>query len=419
MACLGGPVKTSPAPAAMYRAEEGLGLWEHRGKVAAVGIGHSPTFRRWDGTPENSVGGISLKALRRAIDDAGVSAADIDGLVMDPSTTTGAFWPRGKPLPWDAINAYHRTDDPLDGITGLSADWILANMPELTGIEFTMYGVGCMSNAVCVAAQAIGDGRAHTCLVLKSWHNLEGRYYQGGANAGNAISGSSAIRSLWGTPACFGTAVQFAEYCRKYGKSHDMMAPFIENSRRNGLKFPEGYWAQHRPEEITPEDYEAARWIAKPANLFDNDMPIMVSAAYLFTTAERARHLKQKPVYILNHATSRTRPARPDAHLGRSGGGHRPHGTQDLRGAPASPRTTSPSRTCTTVSPCSTSSTSKDSAIGASSSARRSTSTRPTSASAARTPYRRAAATSVAVAAVSGCTRTASSRSSNAPAPAR
>ncbi|MDE0422708.1 MAG: thiolase family protein [Gammaproteobacteria bacterium] len=301
-------MKTSPAPASVYRAAEGLGLWEHRGKVAAVGVGHSPTFRRWDGTPANSVGGISLEALRRAIDDAGVDPADIDGLVMDPSTTTGAFWPKGKPLPWEAINAYNRTDDPLDGITGLSAEWILANMPQLNRIEFTTYGVGCMSNAICVAAQAIGNGRAHTCLVLKSWHNLEGRYYQGGANAGNAIPGSSAIRSLWGTPACFGTAVQFAEYCRKYGKSHDMMAPFIENSRKNGLKFPEGYWAQHRPEEITPEDYEAARWIAKPANLFDNDMPIMVSAAYLFTTAERARHLKQKPVYILNHATSRTRP---------------------------------------------------------------------------------------------------------------
>ena len=159
-------MSTSPAPASVYRTKEGLGLWEHRGKVAAAGIGHSPTFRRWDGTPENSVGGISLLALRRAIADAGVNPADIDGLVMDPSTTTGAFWPRGKPLPWEAINAYNRTDDPLDGITGLSAAWILANLPELTGIEFTNYGVGCMSNAICVAAQAIGDGRAHTCLVL-------------------------------------------------------------------------------------------------------------------------------------------------------------------------------------------------------------------------------------------------------------
>jgi hypothetical protein len=84
-----------------------------------------------------------------------------------------------------------------------------------------------------------------------------------------------------------------------------MMAPFMANSRRNGLLFPEGYWAQHRPEQLLPEDYLAARWIAKPASLFDNDIPIMVSGAYLFTTAERAKDMKQKPVYILNHASSR------------------------------------------------------------------------------------------------------------------
>ncbi len=37
---------TQNAPQSMYRSEEGLGIWEHRGKVAAVGIGHSPTERR-------------------------------------------------------------------------------------------------------------------------------------------------------------------------------------------------------------------------------------------------------------------------------------------------------------------------------------------------------------------------------------
>ena len=72
--------------------------------------------------------------------------------------------------------------------------------------------------------------------------------------------------------------------------------------------FPEGYWAQHRPEELTREDYLSARWIAKPASLFDNDIPIMVCAAYLFSTAERAQNMKQKPVYILNHAASRGTP---------------------------------------------------------------------------------------------------------------
>ena len=295
---------TQNAPASMYRETEGLGLWEHRGKVAAVGVGHAPTARRWDGKPETSVGAWSILALRRAIEDAGVPPDQVDGLVIVPVTTTGAFWPDDTPIPMDVVNAYNQTSDPLDGIAKLSTEWLLKNMPELTNVNFTMYGPGCMSNALNVAAQAVGDGLTHTCLVLKAWHNLEGRYYQSGANAQDAIPGTAAIRTLWGTPASYGTALQFAEYCRKYGKTHDMMAPFMENSRKNGLRFPEGYWAQHRPEQLTEEDYLAARWIAKPASLFDNDIPIMVAAAYLFTTAERAQDMKQKPVYILNHVSS-------------------------------------------------------------------------------------------------------------------
>ena len=299
---------TQTPPASMYRTTEGLGVWEHRGKVAAVGVGHSPTARRWDGRPETSVGAWSLQALRKAIADAGVAPDQIDGLVVVPETTTGAYWPKGRPIPEEVVAAFNPTDDPLDGIAKLSAEWIVKNMPELTNVGFSLHAPGCMSNAIVVAAQAVGDGLTHTCLVLKGWHNLEGRYYQGGSNAGGAVSGMSALRNLWGAPACYGTALQFAEYCRKYGKTHDMMAPFISNSRRNGLMFPEGYWAQHRPEQLTAEDYQAARWIAKPANLFDNDIPITVAAAYLFTTPERARDMQQKPVYILNHASSRTMP---------------------------------------------------------------------------------------------------------------
>ena len=165
---------TQAAPESIYRIAEGLGVWEHRGQVAAVGVGHSPTARRWDGKPETSLGANSVKALRGAIEDAGVSPDEIDGLVLDPFTTTGAFWPKGKPVPLEVVNAFKPTSDPLDGIAKLSADWILNNMPELTNVEFTMYGPTCMSNALCVAAQAVGDGRTNTCLVLKGWHNFEG-----------------------------------------------------------------------------------------------------------------------------------------------------------------------------------------------------------------------------------------------------
>ena len=302
---------TQNAPASMYRSTEGLGVWEHRGKVAAVGIGHSPTYRRWDGRPETTVGANSILALRKAMEHAGVSPNQVDGLVLVPVTTTGAHWQSDDPVPMDVVNAYNPSDDPLDGIAKLSANWLLKNMPELENVKFTMDAPGCMSAAIVVAAQAVGDGLAETCLVLKGWNNLSGRYNQGGISAADTVPGTYAVgpgRTIWGPPGCATTALQFAEYCRKYGKHHDMMAPFMANSRRNGLLFPEGYWAQHRPEQLTPEDYLAARWIAKPANLFDNDIPVMASAAYLFTTAERAKDMKQKPVYILNHASSRGSP---------------------------------------------------------------------------------------------------------------
>ena len=268
---------TQNAPASMYRSTEGLGIWEHKGKVAAVGIGHSPTARRWDETTDTSLGAWSILALRRAIEDAGVRPDEVDGLVMAQETSTGSPWPSDKPIPPDFLNTYKSTDNPLDGIARLSADWILMNMPELTNVNFTMYGPGCMSNAVVTAAQAVGEGLTEVCLVLKGWHNFGGRYYVGqGAAGGNTVSGPGKYSTLWGTVACYTTAMQFEAYCRKYGKNHDMMAPFVVNEKRNGLMFPEGFWAQHRPEVLTVEDYLAARWIAKPANLFDNDIPIMV-----------------------------------------------------------------------------------------------------------------------------------------------
>ena len=165
---------TPLAPLSLYREREELGIWEHRGKVAVAGLGCSPTARRWDGKPQTSVGAISIQALRSAMEDAGVSPDQVDGLVIAPVTTTGAHWPEGAPVPMDVVNAFNPTDDPLDGIAQLSTEWLLKNMPELENVKFTMYAPGCMSAAIVVAAVLFTKPLAAAELPEKSSTTVSG-----------------------------------------------------------------------------------------------------------------------------------------------------------------------------------------------------------------------------------------------------
>jgi acetyl-CoA acetyltransferase len=287
----------------LFRTANNPGVWAGRGKVAAVGIGHSPTLRRWDGDPQKSIGAWIILAIRKAIEDAGVNPAQVDGLVLDPTTTTGAFWPEGEPVPADFLAAFENTSDPFDGLTQISAEWLIKNMPELTGLKFAMTAPTCMSMCVAAAVESIARGMGEVVIAIKGWHNVPGRYGQRGAAAQPTVAGPGKYGNALAGPPVYGTAMMFERYMHKYGKTHDMMAPFVVNSRSNGLKFPEGYWYQHRPAPLTTEEYLESRWVAEPANLYDNDIPIHTAAAFLFTTSERARDLRQPPVYVLGHAS--------------------------------------------------------------------------------------------------------------------
>src|SRR5207244_638588 len=64
------------------RDKDGLGVWEHRGKVAVAGVGHSPVDRRWDGVSmEKTLGAYSILACQKAMDEAGVTPDQIDGVI--------------------------------------------------------------------------------------------------------------------------------------------------------------------------------------------------------------------------------------------------------------------------------------------------------------------------------------------------
>ena len=80
---------------------------------------------------------------------------------------------------------------------------------------------------------------------------------------------------------------------RKYGGTDNDVAPFVVNQHKNGLLTPWGYNATHGVPQLTVEDYVTSRYILKPLRIWDCDRPVQASAAYLFTTAERARDMRQ------------------------------------------------------------------------------------------------------------------------------
>jgi acetyl-CoA acetyltransferase len=270
------------------RNREGLGIWEHRGKVAVAGVGHSPVDRRWDENLEHSLGAYSILAAQRAMEDAGISPDEIDGIV----STSGALGDNWAPRPF-----FDPPHDSEDGLTKVTAEWLAKGL-GLKNAKYVNSFAGQIGVLWGLAAQAVGDGKCNACLVFYPVGNLPGRYQQ---NPQTHARGAAQWTNPWSWAGIAAWAYNFDQYCRRYGSNHDRMAPFVVNSRRNGLMFDWGYYTNHDPKPFTTEDYLKGRWISKPMSIYDCDLPVQASTCYLVTTAERARDLRQPPVYILNH----------------------------------------------------------------------------------------------------------------------
>ena len=284
------------------RDKDGLGVWEHRGKVAVAGVGHSPVDRRWDEVSmEKTLGAYSILACQKAMDEAGVTPDQIEGVICCDSHIAGGSG--GSASQWAPRPYFAPPYDSEWGLTLVNAQWLIEQM-RLPNVKFAPTGVPTISEMVGMAAQAVGDGQCHTCLVIYPTGNLEGRYRRGGENADDYARGARQWTAPWGNHGGndFINIFPHNQYCLKYGGKHDDLAPFVVNQHRNGLLTPWGYNATHNVPQLTIEDYVNSRYILNPLRLWDCDRPVNASTAYLFTTAERARDMRQPPVYVLNHS---------------------------------------------------------------------------------------------------------------------
>ena len=267
------------------------------------GYGYSDLDRRWDGVSmDRTLGAFQVDAMQKAIADAGMTAADIDGLMVCPSRRVT----RGRrPTEVSTARSSTRRTTPRTAYSFTSAKWLIDEMARrgtpLSNLTYIDDKAPYIGPEMGKAAQAVGDGLAKNVLMTYNMGNVEGRYhleegiYSGGGRQWSAPWG-------WMTSAMMQHAFVFLQYCTKYGGSRDNLAPFVVNQRRNGLMTPWGFYTNHEPYQITVEDYLDARPVAWPVTILDSDRPVQHAAAFLFTTADAAKDLKQKPIYVLSHA---------------------------------------------------------------------------------------------------------------------
>jgi acetyl-CoA acetyltransferase len=78
------------------------------------------------------------------------------------------------------------------------------------------------------------------------------------------------------------------------------MAAVAVEARKNGARIPWSYWHE---QPLTAEDYLAAPLIFDPVCRLDCDIPVDGVAAFVLTSAERARDLPNRPVYVAGYAS--------------------------------------------------------------------------------------------------------------------
>ena len=286
------------------RDQEGLGLWPHQGKVAITGWGMSPVDRRWDGTSmDKTLGSYAILAAQLALEDAGVRPEEVDGLLQCPNNMAGANG--GPSANWGPTRPYLAPPyDSEDGLSIVTSGWMLNNMPGLTNVGFAPSVVPDIGEGMGMAAQAVGDGKCEIALYIYTANNLEGRYRRGGENLEDYARGARQWTVPWGNHGGndWINTIPILQYCREYGTTwEEFLAAFVVNQHRNGLMNDWGFYSLHEPYQLTVEDYVDSRRILNPLRIWDCDRPVNAAGAFVFTTAERARDMKQKPIYVLNH----------------------------------------------------------------------------------------------------------------------
>ncbi len=235
--------------------------------VAITGIGASDLGRRLMVAPLS----LTLQACRAAIDDAGLTIDDIDGLATYPGPG-----PLG-PFTEGGVTA-------LESALGIRPTWHNGGM-ETFG----------PTGSVIAAMLAVAGGLARHVLCFRTlWEATHGALMKQGKIA--PPSGrSTGWQAPFGAVSAAHTLAQNAQrHFHRYGTTRETLGWIALNQRANAALNPTAIYR----DPMTMDDYLSARMITTPFGLYDCDVPCDGAVAVIVSAAEAAADLAKPPVRV-------------------------------------------------------------------------------------------------------------------------
>lgn len=235
-----------------------------RNKVAIVGVGESDIGK----VPYMTGLGLNAQAARRALDDAGLKVSDIDGLLTAYSFT----------------EPYFMLGSVMCEYLGLKPRYNASMV------------VGGASPAVMLkhAAEAIVAGNAETVLVCAGENRASGQSRDQAIAALLAV-GHPYFEQPYGPSIPSFYAMIAQRHMAEYDTTREQLAQVAVTTRQHALLHPNA----HMKKPLTMVDVLEAKPIADPLGMFDCCLLSDAGGAFIVTSAERARDLPSRPIYLL------------------------------------------------------------------------------------------------------------------------
>ncbi|MCZ6557198.1 MAG: thiolase family protein [SAR324 cluster bacterium] len=239
-----------------------------KGKCAIAGVGITAMGKIYG----RSVTGFATEAIDLALENAGLTIDDLDGLLINAGLDTG-------------LNLS------LQNTMGLRDLRLLNHMNAFGSTAAAM---------VQFASLAIEAGMARTVACVFADTPLKEGSSAGAAYGGRGIANvPGGYASLLHAHGYFGANTGYAFAARRhmelYGTTSEQFGEIAVSSRAWAVMNER---AQMR-EPITVEDHQNSRFIVEPLHLLDCCLVSNGGVAVIVTSAQQARDLRQQPAYIL------------------------------------------------------------------------------------------------------------------------